>query len=417
MKILWITNILFPEAQELLLGKGNLKASGGWMLGAAEALLKHEEVDLYVSCPTSLVKDLQYLEGKEIKYYVFPLGRGNTRRNREYQNYWRIISEAIQPDITHIYGTEYTHGLEYIEACGSDNVIVSIQGLVSVYARYYNEGLTNWEILRNITIKDLIRGSLFSGKQSFERRGKYELELLKRAKHIIGRTSWDRSHAWAINPEANYHFCNETLRPEFYTGETWSYDKCRPHSIFVSQGSYPIKGLHMLLRAMPFILRCFPDATVRVAGPDVTCSKTGFRGILKLGGYGKIIRSIIQKYDLQRCVTFTGALDSNGMKQEYLRSNVFVCPSSIENSPNSLGEAQILGTPIVASYVGGIADMMKGDEAHLYRFNEVEMLAYKICIIFRECIPNKESMDMARKRHSSAINSISLVEIYNRILH
>lgn len=40
MKILWITNILFPEARVLLTGRGELKSSGGWMLGAAEALLK-----------------------------------------------------------------------------------------------------------------------------------------------------------------------------------------------------------------------------------------------------------------------------------------------------------------------------------------------------------------------------------------
>lgn len=63
------------------------------------------------------------------------------------------------------------------------------------------------------------------------------------------------------------------------------------------------------------------------------------------------------------------------MKQEYLNANVFICPSSLENSPNSLGEAQILGTPCLASYVGGIPDMMFGNEGYLYRFEEIEMLA------------------------------------------
>lgn len=418
MKVLWITNIVFPEAQELLLGKGVLKASGGWMLGAADALLKHEEVDLYVSCPTRLVDDLCFLEGEKIKYYLFPMGKGNTRRNEKYQKYWRKISEEIHPDVVHIHGTEYSHGLEYVEACGANNVIVSIQGLVSVYARYYNGGLSRWEILRNFTLRDLV-GDLIcgSGKYSFERRGKYEIELLKGTKHIIGRTSWDRAHAWTINPDAEYHFCNETLRPEFYSGESWSYDRCHPHRVFVSQASYPIKGLHMLLRALPLVLQHFPDTTVHIAGSDITCTKTGMLGLLKLSGYGKIIRKIIHRYDLQRCVTFTGSLDANGMKQEYLQSNVFVCPSAIENSPNSLGEAQILGTPIIASYVGGIADMMKGDEEHLYRFEEVEMLANKICKVFRECGLNKEMMDVARRRHSADINSKSLIEVYNRLLH
>ena len=42
MKILWITNILFPEAAGLISNKVDLRASGGWMLGAVEALLKSD---------------------------------------------------------------------------------------------------------------------------------------------------------------------------------------------------------------------------------------------------------------------------------------------------------------------------------------------------------------------------------------
>lgn len=65
------------------------------------------------------------------------------------------------------------------------------------------------------------------------------------------------------------------------------------------------------------------------------------------------------------------------MVKRYLLSNVFICPSTIENSPNSLCEAQLLGVPHIASYVGGTADLMKGNEECLYRFEETEMLAEK----------------------------------------
>lgn len=39
MKILWITNILLPEANQLLTGMGELRASGGWLVGAANTKL------------------------------------------------------------------------------------------------------------------------------------------------------------------------------------------------------------------------------------------------------------------------------------------------------------------------------------------------------------------------------------------
>lgn len=235
----------------------------------------------------------------------------------------------------------------------------------------------------NLTFRDIIRGSILKGQKQFKQRAAYEIEMIKEAKHIIGRTSWDRARTWAINPCAEYHFCNETLRPEFYDGSKWNYNKCNKHTIFLSQAGYPIKGLHQVLKAMPIILRHYPDASIRVAGGDITkCSTLSEK--LRLSGYGKYIKKLIKKVGMEGKVTFTGNLNAQQMKQEYLRANVFICPSTIENSPNSLGEAQILGTPCVASYVGGIPDMMEGNEKNLYRFEEIEMLAEKVCKVFVE---------------------------------
>ena len=39
MKVLWIVNMLFPEAQAYLDGYNNLKSSGGWMIGSSNAIL------------------------------------------------------------------------------------------------------------------------------------------------------------------------------------------------------------------------------------------------------------------------------------------------------------------------------------------------------------------------------------------
>ena len=55
-------------------------------------------------------------------------------------------------------------------------------------------------------------------------------------------------------------------------------------------------------------------------------------------------------------IEFLGRLSAEGMKQAYLDANVFVMPSTIENSPNSLGEAMLLGVPCVAADVGGVAE-------------------------------------------------------------
>ena len=110
---------------------------------------------------------------------------------------------------------------------------------------------------------------------------------------------------------------------------------------------------------------------------------------------------------------FSGNLNAAEMMHEYLLANVFVCPSSIENSSNSLGEAQILGVPCVASYVGGVPDMMTGCEQNLYRFEDIEMLAYKICEIFDREGQQVNVSNIALERHNQKANTDQLMRIYN----
>src|SRR5690606_18797557 len=108
------------------------------------------------------------------------------------------------------------------------------------------------------------------------------------------------------------------------------------------------------------------------------------------------------------------------MVKEYLNCHVFICPSSIENSPNSLGEAQLLGVPCIASYVGGVPDMVEQEKTGLlYRFEEVEMLAQSIKRIFTDdSLAQKLSengMVAASKRHDRHANMNQLLKIYRGI--
>lgn len=414
MKVLWITNILFPEAESIITGRKELKESGGWLIGAAQAFERFDNIELFVATVSKLVQDLTVLHGRRITYYILPYGKGNLTENKEYESIWAKVKTMISPNIVHIHGTEFSHGLSYINSCGNDGVVVSIQGMKSIHYLFYYAGLQKREIIKHITFRDIVKGGIISNKCRFEKQGKYEIKIISSVNHIIGRTSWDKANTWAINPNAIYYFCNETLRNEFYDDSKWLYENCDRHTIFLSQAGYPLKGLHQVLKAMPIILRHYPDAKIRVSGYNITNSK-GLKNILRLSGYGSIIKSLIKQYKLEQHIEFIGPLNAEEMKQEYLRCNVFICPSSSENSPNSIGEAQILGTPVVASYVGGIMDMMRGDEDHLYRFDEVNMLAHKVCDVF-ENINYNNMIKIAKERHDPYANAQSLLNIYNQIL-
>ena len=417
MKILWITNNILPEAQQLLSGSCSYSTSGGWLLGAAEMLLQQPNVELFVASLSENTQEMKRLQGEKIVYYLLPFGKGNARRNKEYEPYWKKVQEDVRPDVVHIHGTEFSHGLAYINACGSHDVCVSIQGMPSVIKEYFHKGLSNRDILKSTTLGTVLYGGIFKSQRLLKSRAESEVELIKKVKYVIGRTTWDRAHTWSINPQAEYFYGGETLRRDFYQGDVWQYEKCSPCTIFVSQAGSPLKGLHMLLRALPLVLQHYPETKVRIAGSSISdCSNIKRR--LLIGDYGNYIRKYLNKHGLAQVVSFTGPLDGNGMKKEYLNSNVFICPSSIENSPNSLAEAQILGVPVIGSYVGGIPDMMLGDETYMYRYEDTVMLAYLICQLFAKKgqIDMSLMRDQAIMRHDPKKNVETLINIY-KIIH
>ena len=412
MRVLWIVNILFPEAAKLLGLHNDFTGTGGWLLGAADALSCKDEIEIGVLCATPHVRELRVLNGYSMKYYVIPSNDSDYRIT----SYMREIDRIFKPDVVHVHGTELPYGEMWLKVCSSKNVVVSIQGLVSVIARYYFAGLSKKDVLFNMTPHDFLRKSLFGSYRQMVKSGHTEINVIKKVQHVIGRTSFDKAHVLSINPSVTYHFCNETLRDPFYDGR-WSYSTCSKHTIFVSQATSPIKGLHMVLRVLPLVQKQYPDTTLRIAGKDITKSDS-INTWMQRTGYGKYIGRLISKLGLCERVIFTGPLNAKQMKDEYLNANVFVCPSSIENSSNSLAEAQILGVPSIAAFVGGIPDMISGSDCEkLYRFEEVEMLAFEICEMFKESssIDNNQMTSEAHLRHNRNDNTNRLVEIYNTI--
>lgn len=416
MKVLWVVNTIFPDAAREL----GLMPSvyGGWMYGLAADIANSENITLAV-VTMHFADEAKSFAVNGIQYYLLPQRKKGLRRASN-ESDWKKLVDEFAPDIVHIHGTEFSHGMALMNTCPELKYVVSIQGLVSVYHRYFLAGMSTWDVLRNITLRDIIRrNTLFHSKHDFFKRGLVEKEYIRRATAIIGRTDWDRAHAQAINPKVAYHFCNESLRDEFYTNDKWSLDSCRRNSIFLSQATYPIKGLHQVLKAIAILKKEYPDILVEVAGHDITNVDT-LKDRIKRSGYGSYIGKMIHQYDLEKHIKFLGPLQAEEMKKAYLRAHIFICPSSIENSPNSLGEAQILGVPCIAAYTGGIPSMAKDAESCIfYRFEEVEMMTPIIKEIFNSDDLSKKlsihGCTTANKRHDRNKNLDTIISEYSNI--
>lgn len=440
MKILWLCNMALPVAARQL----GMEASNkeGWLSGLADMVWKNQEesgIVLSVAFPLpsgfleggDVRRETIAVQGGSFRCYGFREDVGHAEKyDPALEPVLKKIVNIEEPDLVHCFGTEYPHTLAMCRVfTRKDRILVGLQGICTLYARAYYADLPE-EVIRWVTLRDwLKRDTLRKQQEKFVRRGETEREILSLAGNVTGRTDWDREFAWECNPRACYYHMNETLRREFY-GPVWQEGGCVPHSIFVSQGDYPLKGLHYMLLALPGILEKYPDARVYVAGGSLVEYGT-LKQKLKLSAYGRYLRKLLAREDLWDRVVFLGRLDAEQMRDRFLESSLFVCPSALENSPNSLGEAMLLGMPCVSADVGGIPSIFTGEEdGILYQgFREpggdrlMEIagnLAEAVIRMWSSPERMRTACENARKHaghtHNGERNYRRLVEIYAQIL-
>lgn len=374
-KVLWVCSVVMPEfAQEF-----NIKPTvfEGWLEGMLQQLKEIVDIALCFPIIDSWRKKDGELNGN--KYYSFSLTACEYSVDTE-ERFLEILND-YKPDVVHIWGTEYPHTLAMINACEEmgilDHVMINIQGLVEPCGIHYLDHVPYQYIKK----ENECGNTLKKEQREFIVRGRFEREALCKVRHVIGRTDWDCAWVKHINPDICYHFAGEILRKEFYeANERWTYEACEKHSIFVSQAGYPVKGLDYLLHVLPDIMRDYPDTHIYVAGinPIMPGKKSGC-----ISPYGIYLRDLLKEKNLQDKISFLGQLNAEQMIERYLKANVFVSCSRIENSPNSVCEAALIGTPIVASFVGGVGSLAsKISNIYLYQSGAAYMLAFYIKKIF-----------------------------------
>lgn len=416
MKVLWLCNMVPSAVQEVLSGK---KGGGVWVDQVLSGLRKLDNMTIRILCPGTAAEGK--LDGR-CSYAFFREGLPYVYMPELEAQFGRELKE-FQPDVIHIWGTEYGHTLAMVNAAEklgvSNRIAVSIQGLCSAIAGHYAEGVP-YTIQRKSTFRDLVkRDNLLQQQKKFAQRGELEIQALKKVHHVIGRTQWDEACVRQINPEVNYHFCNETLREPFYEG-SWNYDDCRKHRIFTTAFYYPVKGFHYMLTAFAEIVKRYPDATLAVTG-DSFLQLKNIKDQLRRNSYQNYLIDLVRKYDLENKIEFLGNLNPEKMKEQYLSANVFALPSTIENSPNSLGEAMLLGVPCVASDVGGVTTMMTHEkEGYAYQSTAPYMLAHYIMKVFSQQAAAEKlgaaAREHAKKTHDPQKNLQDLLAVYHEIM-
>lgn len=416
MNILWITNVPLPIAQEFLFNK--LQPKEGWLVELSSVISKCSGISLFIASRTQHISDIKVFTIDKIVYFCFP---ANLVKNKIKMNsYWQYIEKIAQPDIVHIHGTELDHSLSCFQYYYKRKIVVSLQGIISVIERYYLGGIDSREFLGISIFNILRRISIFHSMKKIRNDAQNEIQLLSNVKYVIGRTDWDKLHSKTLNPNNVYFHLDEILRKSFYE-KVWCDETPKNHTIFTTQANVPYKGIHMLLKALYIIKKKYPDVKLKIALGQNISRKLTIKEKVSATDYTLYLRKIIKDYNISENVEVLGPMNEKQIIGEYLECGIYVSSSAIENSSNSLCEAQILGVPAIATNVGGTETITEnGKLTPMYRYEEYEILAEKIISLFSEG-PNYLQLSKARERalvrHNITSITDSLIEIYKYIFN
>ena len=418
IRVLWFSNT--PAlGNEMLSRESKIRGTGGWM-GALNEIMK-TQVDLHIA--------FHYPYKKESFNYrnthFYPIYTGNIFFkliiNRIYSDvpddkyldpYLKIIHE-VKPDIIHIHGTENS----FLCILKQTNIptVVSIQGNLTVYDHKFYSGFNGKFLKRqkNTSLKEFALGPKYfkKSKSTFSKMAQIEQRRMKDIKYVIGRTDWDYRITRVLSPNSKYFRGEELLRGAFYTNK-WDnfYQNEGKLILFTTNSDNYYKGIETVFHSITLLQEIGIDIEWRIAvikdeSLIVSICKSFLGSSFPNSGY-KLL----------------GSLDEETLVQELLASHMYVMPSHIENSPNNLCEAMILGMPCIATYAGGTGSLLKdGEEGILIQDGDPWAMAGAVVEIINDCNKaltfGKNARERALSRHDKEFVSGQYVHVYRNILN
>lgn len=389
---------------------------GGWVGALFGELLKQPDLELG-GCDIADGRPEKEMVG-EVTYYCVPshhkawkdklldaLHPWDVRRDEvlwpHYTERFKRIIEDFQPDIIHIFGSELYRGLAALVA--DRPCVLHIQGLLSLSLYIY---LPPGVSRRKYIWKDGWRGvwANWSYLNYWERSCYREKTALSAVGHVIGRTRWDHEAAAILAPQARYHFGGEMMRPVFYEGG----ERTLPQKLtLMTTSSAPLyKGFDLILHVANILKN--------VCGLDF---EWNVFGNVEPRFAERVTRLKHEDLNIHLC----GVATAEQLRDQLLRSTLYFQPSYVENSPNSVCEAQLLSIPVVATNVGGTDCIVEdGASGLLFPATDPYMGASKVLQLFRDTDLNvkmgERGKETALKRHDRKAIIQALIETYKDML-
>ncbi len=414
MKVLWFSNTPANSDEYF---NNELAETGGWIKSLDKAI--QNKVDLHIAFyHKNKIADFRY---KNAQYYpilkyknffgILKKRLFSTTIDSEHRSLYLNLIQKIRPDIIHIHGTESPFGciIEHTDI----PVVVSIQGNITVYLHKFCSGIEKTYLrVRNFDVanyKTFFYPPAFKNSRNrFVRMQKREERNLRNCKNIIGRTAWDRRISRILASERKYFHNDEILRDGFYRAE-WKPKERKNLILHTTNSNNFYKGFETLCMCIYELQKLGVDVEWRVAGINSNDLIV------------KIVKRMLKDKFPHKSLTLLGRLTASDLIENLLEADIYIMPSHIENSPNNLCEAMILGMPCVATFAGGTGSLLNdGHEGILIQDGDPWAMAGAILEMkedFKKAVMmGGNARERALQRHDKDKIAKELVKIYSNIL-
>lgn len=409
MKVLWFS----PTSSQYDHGS-HYYHGGGWVESLEQTFKEQSDIELGIS----FFHDRDYLKKKNENVTYYPIQRiqkGNINKlitnwtcKTESGKYTKKFIEVIndfKPDVIQVFGTEGS--FPEIQRLTEIPVVIHLQGLINPYDNaFYPPGINKYDLLTFLPFfkNHILGNSLLFNKKLFEKQAEKELNYFTNSTYLIGRTNWDKTISSLLAPQATYFHVDEILRSSFYEAMPWTPGKHTRLRIISTISSSIYKGIDLVLKTAFLLQKNFKN--------------TFDWHIIGLDGKDKLVHFF--EYTLRKrfkdCnVSFLGVFSEKELIKSLQAADIFVHPSYIDNSPNSLCEAQILGMPVISCNVGGTSTLIEHEHnGILVPANAPYELAASIVSLAKD---KNMSLQLGTQARITAMERHNRTKTFNALMH
>jgi glycosyltransferase involved in cell wall biosynthesis len=276
----------------------------------------------------------------------------------------RQVVAWLKPDVVH--GQEIANHGEIATRCTPD-AVVTVHGMVHVEAR----------MAAGTRLRSQLRVRLIDGMVR---------RILQRAKVVLSISRYDADELGDYILGTRISIANP-VDPRFFAATDPS---PTPPRVVYAGVVRPLKNVVGIVDAFAKVHAEVPESRLSIFGPQPDPH------------YAAEVREQIANLGLTEAVDMPGPIDSAQLQREIAGSRAVVLFSHQEVAPTIIAQAMAAGKPVVASRVGGVAEMVRdGETGFLVEDDDVSGLAERLADLLRD---QELCLRMGRRGHDIAIS-------------